>query len=53
MLVVKIKRMDSQALVVFEGIYSTVLPEEAFSHEDVDVVIRGEVQETCTTKNVT
>ena len=42
----KIKRVDPNALIVLGGIHPTVLPEEALSYKDVDVVIRGEGEES-------
>jgi len=42
----KIKRVDSNALVVLGGIHPTVLTEEALNHKDIDLVIRGEGEET-------
>lgn len=41
-----IKRIDKEALVVLGGIHPTVLPDEALHHEGVDVVVRGEGEET-------
>ena len=42
----KIKKVDSKALVVLGGIHPTVLTDEALSYKSVDVVIRGEGEET-------
>ena len=42
----KIKRVDPNALVVLGGIHPTVLTEEVLSNKDIDVVIRGEGEET-------
>ena len=42
----KIKIVDSNTLVVFGGIHPTVLTEEALNHKDIDLVIRGEGEET-------
>ncbi|MBF0216877.1 MAG: B12-binding domain-containing radical SAM protein [Candidatus Omnitrophica bacterium] len=42
----KVKRCDRGATVVFGGIHATVLPEEALNNENVDVVVRGEGEET-------
>ena len=42
----KIKKVDSKALVVLGGIHPTVLTDEALNYKSVDVVIRGEGEET-------
>jgi len=36
-----VKRIDPDALVVLGGIHPTVVPEEALSCKEVDVVVRG------------
>ncbi|MFA6609424.1 MAG: radical SAM protein [Candidatus Omnitrophota bacterium] len=41
-----VKRIDPKAVVVLGGIHPTVLPEEALSHDGVDVVVRGEGEKT-------
>jgi len=45
-LAAKIKKLDSKALIVLGNIHPTVLPEEALSYNDVDLVVRGEGEET-------
>lgn len=45
-LVTKIKKIDPGVLIVLGNIHPTVLPEEALMHEGVDVVVRGEGEET-------
>ncbi|HAE43123.1 MAG TPA: hypothetical protein DCG34_09440 [Clostridiales bacterium] len=42
----RIKLIDSEATIVLGGIHPTVLPEEALSKEGVDVVVRGEGENT-------
>lgn len=42
----KIKQVDPESLVVFGGIHPTVVPEEVLEKKDVDVVVRGEGEET-------
>lgn len=42
----KIKRIDGESVVVFGGIHPTVLPEEVLARGAVDVVVRGEGEET-------
>ena len=42
----KIKMIDAGAVVVLGGIHPTVAPEEALSKEGVDIVVRGEGEET-------
>lgn len=42
----RIKQIDPDVLTVLGGIHPTVLPEEALSKEGVDVVVRGEGEET-------
>jgi len=42
----KIKRFDSDSTVVLGGIHPTVAPEEALAKKGVDVVVRGEGEET-------
>jgi radical SAM superfamily enzyme YgiQ (UPF0313 family) len=41
-----VKRIDPEATVVLGGIHPTVLPEEALKSDGVDVVVRGEGEET-------
>jgi anaerobic magnesium-protoporphyrin IX monomethyl ester cyclase len=42
----KIKKIDPKSIVVLGGIHPTVVPEEALSYDGVDVVVRGEGEET-------
>lgn len=42
----RIKQVDPEALVVLGGIHPTVVPEEVLQKKDVDVVVRGEGEET-------
>jgi radical SAM superfamily enzyme YgiQ (UPF0313 family) len=42
----EIKRVDPDALIVLGGIHPTVLTDEALSCKNVDIVIRGEGEET-------
>lgn len=42
----KIKRVDPECTIVLGGIHPTVLPEEVLSQKSVDVVVRGEGEET-------
>jgi len=41
-----IKKIDPKSLVVLGGIHPTVMPFEALSHLGVDIVVRGEGEET-------
>lgn len=45
-LVRKIKKIDLEAFIVLGNIHPTVLPEEALSQDGVNVVVRGEGEET-------
>ncbi|MDD5440438.1 MAG: radical SAM protein, partial [Candidatus Omnitrophica bacterium] len=45
-LAARIKKIDPRVIVVLGGIHPTVLPEEALRHDAVDVVVRGEGEET-------
>lgn len=42
----KIKNVDKEAVVVFGGIHPTVVPEEVLGKKGVDIVVRGEGEET-------
>jgi len=42
----KIKKIDPKAIIILGGIHPTVVPEEAFQNGSVDVVVRGEGEET-------
>lgn len=42
----KIKKIDSETLVVAGGIHPTVVPEEALRLTGIDIVVRGEGEET-------
>lgn len=42
----KIKKIDPKAMIILGGIHPTVLPEEAFQNGSVDIVVRGEGEET-------
>lgn len=42
----KIKNVDREAVVVFGGIHPTVVPEEVLGEKGVDIVVRGEGEET-------
>ena len=42
----KIKEIDPETKVIFGGIHPTVVPEEALSKNGVDIVVRGEGEET-------
>lgn len=42
----KIKEMDSNTVVILGGVHASVLPEECISRKGVDIVIRGEGEET-------
>jgi len=42
----KIKQIDPKTHVILGGIHPTVLPEEALQHRGVDIVVRGEGEET-------
>lgn len=42
----KIKSIDPDSVVIFGGIHPTVVPEEVLSKKCVDVVVRGEGEET-------
>ncbi|MBA4372539.1 MAG: hypothetical protein C0402_06710 [Thermodesulfovibrio sp.] len=41
-----IKAVDPEVLIVFGGIHPTVMPEEVLGNNNVDVVVRGEGEET-------
>lgn len=41
-----IKEIDKEFLVVFGGIHATVLPDECLSNPAVDIIVRGEGEET-------
>src|SRR3989338_6924905 len=42
----KIKRIDPEAIVVLGGIHPSVIPQESLSRQGVDIVVRGEGEET-------
>ncbi|MHB9073492.1 MAG: B12-binding domain-containing radical SAM protein [Desulfobaccales bacterium] len=45
-LAAQLKRIDEAVVIVLGGIHSSVLPEEGLKHRSVDVVVRGEGEET-------
>ena len=41
-----VKEIDSDYMVIFGGIHSTVLPDECLDNSEVDIVVRGEGEKT-------
>lgn len=41
-----IKKIDNEYLIVLGGIHATVLPEECLNNTEVDIVVRGEGEQT-------